>query len=415
MIRNLLSDKFFRDNAVFFIGSMVIAVLNYLYHPVLSRMMSVEEFGEVQAILSLTYLTGILLTAFGTVAVNIAANHGNHMDDAHRSSLSQMYRLAVFLVGSFALGILAVSPYLKEQLQFDSVLPFLPLVLILLLGIPYTFYSSYLRGVGRFGDVSISGILMAGGKLTFGFLLVAVGLGVFGAILALALANILAQVYVQIRSRKLGRLSLREKISFSGMFRGELSYGGLVLVALGYITFLYASDVIAVKYFFDPEAAGIYSGIATVARIIFFVTGSVSAVLLSAIKLDASREDNLAVLKKAFAIVLFLGMGTLLVFVLFSSSVVTILVGGRYAVAAELLPLAGLYIFLVSLVNLWYTYYLALRDRRIILVSAVSVSVTIGLLAFNHGSIPAILTDYALGTATALLLLVFDSFRLRRR
>lgn len=93
MIRNFFSDKFFRDNAVFFIGSMVIAVLNYLYHPVLSRMMSVEEFGEVEALLSLTYLTGILLTAFGTIATNIAANHGHHMDDAHRSSLSQIYRL----------------------------------------------------------------------------------------------------------------------------------------------------------------------------------------------------------------------------------------------------------------------------------------------------------------------------------
>ena len=39
-------DNFLKNNIIFFCGTMVVSVFNYLYHPILGRMMSVEKFGK---------------------------------------------------------------------------------------------------------------------------------------------------------------------------------------------------------------------------------------------------------------------------------------------------------------------------------------------------------------------------------
>jgi len=151
----ILQDKFVKDNVVFFVGSMIIAVFNYLYHPIMSHMMSVEEFGEVQTLISLMYITGILMLVVGAVIVNIVANNMYLHTKEYKNIINQLYKLSLYVVGIFIIGMIGVSSYLAHFLQFDSIVSFLPLWLIIIVGVPSTFFSSYLRGVQRFGVVSI--------------------------------------------------------------------------------------------------------------------------------------------------------------------------------------------------------------------------------------------------------------------
>ena len=400
MIQKVLQDKFIKDNAIFFAGSMAVAVLNYLYHPVMSRMMSVEDFGEVQALISMTYLVSILGIIFGTIAVNIVSNQDTS-SDSHIKLLSQLYKLAIYVIGAFAIGIMILSPYLKQALQFESAVSFLPLALGTLIGIPFIFYSSYLKGMKEFGVMSITGIIASAGKLLFAVVLVSLGLRVFGAVSAFALATFTALLYTLYKTRGVFRLSWREKFVFSPAIKKELSYGLLIFFSLGFVTFLYTSDVLMVKYFFDPETAGLYSGIATIARIIFFATASVAGVILPTIKIKNSYEENAKVMKKALVIIALMGVGALGVFFLFPSLIISLLIGEKYLPLADLLPLAGLYVFLASVTNLFYSYFLALRDRRLIGFSIFGFGVTIILTMLHHESLHAIVIDYTIGaTAT---------------
>ena len=70
----LKNNDFLRHNAVFFIGSLVIAAFNYVFYPVLSRFLSVSDFGEAQAVISIFIQASILITAFGYVVTNIINN-----------------------------------------------------------------------------------------------------------------------------------------------------------------------------------------------------------------------------------------------------------------------------------------------------------------------------------------------------
>jgi len=74
MINKILQDKFLRHNFIFFCGSMIVAISNYLYHPILSRMMDIESFGEVQALIFLFLLFSMVIGVFRTIVVNIVAN-----------------------------------------------------------------------------------------------------------------------------------------------------------------------------------------------------------------------------------------------------------------------------------------------------------------------------------------------------
>lgn len=399
MIQKILKDKFIKDNIVFFIGSMFIAVLNYLYHPVMSRMLSVEKFGEVQAIISMIYIASIFLTVMGTIVVNIVSNDYKQSD---KNVLSQLYKFSFYVIAIFSVCIIGLNSYLTEIFKFNSNLSFVPLIFILLVGIPFTFYTSYLRGVRHFGEVSISGIIVSGGKLVFAMGLVYMGFSVFGAISAIALATFCSFVFAWHKARGKFNLSLLEKISFTKKLKKELSYGSLIFISLGYVTFMYTSDVLFVKYFFDSETAGLYSGIATIARIIFFATASVAGVLLSSIKREKNAE-NMLIFKKASIIISIIGFSVLVFFSLFTDIVISLLIGQSYLEISKLLPLAGIYIFLVSFINMIYSYLLAIRDKRIVHISIIGFLMVIVLITLNHSTLLAIVIDYILVSVITII------------
>ena len=74
MLSTLKKDAFLRHYAIYFSWSMVVAALNYFFYPILSRMLSPSDFGDVQVFISLITQAGILFGAFTIVAVNITAN-----------------------------------------------------------------------------------------------------------------------------------------------------------------------------------------------------------------------------------------------------------------------------------------------------------------------------------------------------
>lgn len=65
---------FLRHNAIYMVGSLSVAALNYLFYPVLGRMLSPADFGEVQALTSLFTQAAIFLTILTYVTVHVTVN-----------------------------------------------------------------------------------------------------------------------------------------------------------------------------------------------------------------------------------------------------------------------------------------------------------------------------------------------------
>lgn len=395
-----------RHNAVFFVGSVAVGALNYLYYPILGRMLPPSAFGEVQTLVSFFLQLSIFLTVLGLVTVNIAANYDNV---AHRNRvIFDLERIAFAVSLVLLVASLLFSAELQRFFRFDDSLPFVILVLAIVVSVPFTFRGAFVRGRHGFGVASISNLIASAIKIVFSAVLVAAGLGTAGAIWGVTAAQFVALVYIAYWARRMGLTRAAEAKWTSKpdmtLLAPELKYAGLVLVTSLLITLQFSIDILVVKHYFDARTAGLYAGIATVARIIFFLTGSISQVLMPMVKLKNTPAQNHALLKKSFALLLLTGVPALLLFVLVPGGVVRILMGGQYDQYASLLPLLSVAIFVVATVNLVVSYYMALRHYAIALVVIAGAVITYILMFTHHASLRAVIEGLLFGSLSMIVL-----------
>lgn len=407
LVEQIRKSTFIRYNAIFFLGSVSMGLLNYLYYPVMGRLLHTSAFGEVQTLFSLFAQITIFLNVLSLLTVNIVANY----DDTVRRNrvILELEKLATLI--SLLLLVIAVvgGAVLERFFRFGSAWPFAMLALAVLLGTPLTFRTGYLRGKQFFGLVSLAGIIGSACDLIFSVILVLAGFGTTGAIFGLALAQFVAFGYAAYNARRHG---FTESIR-TGFFRlpdfrlilPELKYSVLVLTGSLAITGLYSIDTVAIKHYFDAHTAGLYAGISTVARIIFFLTASVAQVLLPAIRLRQSRAQNRQTLLKSFLLLTSLGGSTLIVFSAFPRLVIRLLMGHAYLQYAGLLPRLSLVIFIISILNLFIMYHMALRHYVIVLIVTIGIAVTLCLLRLNHQTLQAVIDSLLYGSLTMVALL----------
>ena len=373
--------------------------------------MSIEDFGEVQSLISLLAQLSVFVGIFSIITTNITANYDNDRD--RDAVISTLRKIAFYISGVLFLAIIIFSSSLKEFFRFSSVYPFISLAFLLLTGVSFVFRRSFLQGINDFKAVSWSGVIFSSGKLGFAVLLVYFGWRSLGAISGLIIAQMLTLVYVYHKTKtslNLSRISANNMIS---VIKAEYKYALLIFLTTSAITFLYTADVLMVKHWFSPSQAGLYSGIATIARIIFFATGSISAVLFSAVKIKNGPELNKKILKKALGLILFIVGGAWLVFFLFSELIIEILIGSRYLVLAHLLAELSLLMAMVSLINLLFFYFLALRRPIIFSAALVGPAIVCFLIFFRHDSLEQIIYDFLIGSAAVLAVLFYGIFKKR--
>lgn len=402
-LQRLGNSQFLRHNAVFFFGSLAVGGLNYLYYPIIGRLLEPTAFGEVQTLVSIFLQLSIFLTVLSLVIVNIVTNTP---DEQRRNALVfEFERLA--LVASLAVLLLSLvfQRQLQSFLQFESSWPFPVLALCMVVTVPFILRGALLRGKQRFGLVSAGNLIAAGAKIVFSAALVAAGLGTIGAIGGIVAAQTAAWIFVGAWAYRLGLKHIpgkRLRLPNMRLLLPELKYGAFVLLGSLAITLQYSIDILVVKHYFDAHVAGLYAAVAAVARILFFLTASIPQVLISAVRMHHAPSKNKALLVKSGVLLCALGLPTLAVLCLAPEPVIRVLMGGSYEGLASLLPRLAIAIFVVSVTNLIVSYYLALRRYGIAVVVALGVVVTFALLLWQHQTPAAVVNNLLIGSLVML-------------
>jgi O-antigen/teichoic acid export membrane protein len=409
ILRQLQDNQFLRHNAVFFVGSIGVGALNYLYYPILGRLLSPTSFGEVQTLVSIFLQLNIFLTVLSLVVVNIVTNTGS--DTKRNELVVEFERLALVVSFGALIASILLQTQLQSFLQFASPWPFSLLALAMVVSVPFVLRGAILRGKQRFGLMSAGNIIAAGAKIVFSSLLVIAGLGTIGAIGGIVLAQAVACIFVGAWAFRLGFKGeggvRRIRLPNMRLLKPELRYGAFVLLGSLAITLQYSLDIIVIKHYFDAHLAGLYAGIASVARIVFFITASVPQVLISSVRMkpDAAKQNKALLLRSAIFLAA-LGLPALLLLVFAPGLVVRLLMGDTYQALSHLLPRLSIAIFIVSALNLLSAYYLALRRYGIAIVSSIGVGLTYLLIFWHHGSPDAVVTSLLQGSIAMLCLSV---------
>ena len=398
---SLKKDEFLRNNAVFFVGSLMVAFLNYAYHPIISRLLSVEEFGQVQGYLSIAMQLGVVATVFGMVLLNIKTN--SLTKDDEQKSVSAVYSLGLLVAVILSIGLLVLSPWLQSVFSLDLTWGWILVSAAVFLGMPKIFAKFHLQAEKRFALVSFVELFIAAGKILIALLLFWFGYGVSGAVGGFVLALLCGLILSYPYSKSTLSPRTLHWPRLNDVLKKEIKYGGMVLAAIGFITFLYTADILIMRYFFDEVLAGQYAGIATVARTIVFATASIGGVLLSHVTRQNSTEENKKILKKGLALTIFLGAGALAIFSVFPEFMVRVMMGETFLPMAGLLPLLSFAMLLVSVVNLLIMYCVALRIRAvvpIVLVGALTIAISVSIW---HAAASNVVYSFIAGLTVVLL------------
>lgn len=383
---------------------MLVAFINYLYYPVLGRIMTISDFGEVQALLSISNLGGVLMASFQIVVINITAN--NKATGA--SIISQFERLALIVVSLITTTMIIFSNQLQRFFDFSTNLPFAIVGITLVIGASMSMKRSFVQGNSNFWAVSVTGVIQSFSKLFFSTFLVLLGLQVFGAVAGILIAQIIGLAYIARVAQNAGYTSsiFKRIVPDFLLLRPEFRYLTAVMTAFFIATFFYSGDMLVVKRIFDPDTAGLYAGISAIARIIFFATASFAGVLLASAGKEFSSKHNYQAIKKSFIMVLAVGGAILLSFIIAPKQIVLFMIGEQYAEFAHLLPLTGLVMLTASIVNLFLYYYLALRRYIIIPISLTGWSITLLLTAFCYNTVEIVILNFLVGALAILLLIL---------
>jgi O-antigen/teichoic acid export membrane protein len=402
----LTKSTFIRHNAVFFFGSLGVGALNYLYYPILGRLLTPSSFGEVQTLFSLFAQITIFLNVLALLTVNIITNY----DDSTRAQriILELEKLAMIM----SFGLLAVTAFCSVLLQhffkFDSAAPFTILVLAAIVSVLFIFRNAFLRGKQKFGLVAFTTIVGSAGDLIFSVVLVLLHTYTTGAIAGLVLGQAAALCLAASYAHRHGFVEHVRgtllRLPDIQLILPELRYASLVLTGSLVITLMYSIDIIVAKHFFDARTAGLYAGISTVARIIFFVTASIAQVLMPAIKLQHSARQNRLTLAKSFALLLGIGGTVWIVFALAPRFIIRVLMGGSYLAYSDLLPRLGLALLFISMLNLFVIYHIALRRYGTAFVAIGGFAVTLGLVYLHHNDLQAVVTNLLYGSLSMLVL-----------
>lgn len=396
-IQKFKSDAFYRHALIFMMASLITSVLNYAYYPIMGRMIGVEGYGELQVVTSFLLQLTTVFIGLNLISVNIVANHDERESKALIIALQKV--VFWFIIGACVIVLLA-SGQLKNFFHFNSTWPFILLIPSLIVDAIAVFWTAYLQAKRDFVSLSFYSILTGGGKIVFSALFVWMGLGVAGGILGIAVGLWISLFAVRLITKHelpplLQTLSWPRKHEIQ-LIKRHVSFIVEVILALISMSVLLSIDVMLVKHLYSAEFAGQYSGVSTVARIIFYASAPLVSVMLPAITLRNILASKQA-FKRTFSISMLICTVGLLIFTALSHFIMQTLLGPEFAENASWLPLLSVLAVLVTVTNIIVNYLLALRSHLALVISLVSLSLATVLIFWRHASIYQIVSSASIG------------------
>ena len=379
-ISKLKQDELVRAGGIFLIGSLSVAVLNYFYHVFMGRMLGPAEYGVLGSLFAIIYLTTFAGNTFSRVTSKFSAEFKGKKQDIALKYLIKKGLLKVSFYGLISFVIyLSLVPFIAKFMNLDNYTGLIIVGVIGYLSLLLSIITGALNGLQKFVWQNSLSFVSAALKLGFALLLVYLGFGVNGALIALVMGIIVSLVAGFLPLRNELKTKITEKINTKEIYLYAIPVLIASVLPLVAITF----DQILVKHFFSSTDAGHYAAAGNIAKIIWFGSGFlVSALFPKIVSYKAQGKDVSKLLIKGLVYTSFfalIGSG-----ILFATPrlIVLVMYGSEYKDIVSLVGLFGLALGLFSINQVLITYNLAVEKYKflwIVFIGVVFEFIGIGL------------------------------------
>ncbi len=380
-LAKIIRHPFFSGSMVMVVGSNAVNVLNYLYHPLMARLLGPESYGELASLISLLGLLLLLPMALGLVVTKFVSSS----NDSQRAVLIRVLNKWNLRLGLLPLMVIGGGSFwIADFLKLSSQAAVVILGVIIFLYLPMMVVRASLQGLLRFKELVASLICESSLKIIVGVILVSLSFGVNGSLVGFGLATLVTLLIFQSRLKLNVNKNEHSEVDFRKLFK----FSGPVLVQSLAIGSFYSTDLILVKHFFSLQEAGVYAALSILSRIIFFGSSPITMVSFPMIAKKYARKEKvgelLALSVLSVAVICLL---VVLVFWLFPAQVISLPYGPKYLSGVGLLALFGVSISFLAISNLLSNFLLAIGREKITGLLAVGALIQGVGIWFWHGSL----------------------------
>jgi glycosyltransferase involved in cell wall biosynthesis len=343
---------------------------------VFARWLGIGHYGTLASLLACFLILTVPGSALqATVARDVSQDPGGPAERLARRAMSAVLLLALPLAGVLALARGPIASVLGVNLEWAAAAA----VWFGWLWIALSIRRGLFQGHRRYRPIGASLIVEAGGRLLFGILLLALGLGATGALLGTGFAIAAAWAVLARADRK--PLRRGRPSDLWALTRR----GGAPLIALSLVAVIQSADVILVRHTMSSSGAAVYSVAAVAARgILWFGVGLGLFLLPEAARRARDGVDARGVLAQMIGLVCLVAIPLIIVYLVAGVPLLRFMLHahGQLDAAGAALPVLGVGMTLLAISYLVLQYMLALRRRTFVvplLIAALAESAAIVL------------------------------------
>ena len=289
-----LRSRVLSGSVIMLVSSVIVGITNFGYNLLVARTLGAIDFGHAAAIYTSLLLLSCVTLSFQLVCSKfVAQNHSLAAKAAVYTSL----RWRAWVVGfALALVIALASAPLTNYLHLPSRDYMLLIAASAAFYVPLGVRRGLMQGLYEFRRLATNFVVEVLVKTFGAFLLLALGLGVLGVVIAMVASVVVAEVI----ARPSPELRIRPQLGLKPSFREGLN---AIVFFVGQVL-INNVDIVLVKHFFVGPESGLYAVVSLVGRIVFILCWSVvSSMFPISAGSRANARGGRVVLSTAFGLV----------------------------------------------------------------------------------------------------------------
>jgi len=408
-IKGKLNNPLVIGSAFVLAGSFFVNILSWGFQLLAGRFLTVSDYGILVSLFSLIAIIGVPSIVLNTSIVKIVSELKAKGSYPIISSLFLWLIKTLTFVGIFVVLLsLLFNKQILHFLNFNNSLAFMIFMLFFVVSLVLSIPVSFLQGLQKFMDFSLSNIVVALNKFLLGIGITLLTYEITGTFVGMFIGVVLSFVIVSLLLKRNLELTVGQDISI--WLRKLLKFAIPSSLTLISLTVLFNIDVVLVKHFFSEEVSGIYSSMAIIGRILFFGASTIGLVLFPLSSENHARgEGTNKVFLNSLALTVFILLCGLFAFTVFPKLLVSVLFGDSYIKAVSYLPKFALFMFFYTLSYLFSQYFLSIYRTKIGILLAIGAVLQTSLIWFRHSSLE-IVVDNLIITNVALFVVLLGYY-----
>ncbi len=396
----LIRDKFLRNGLILVAGSTLTGFLGYFFHFVISRKLSIEQYGELQGLLSVLVISSVFSASLSNFVVKYSSVFAKAKDYYSNKKFVELLRFRVVRLSAILfLLFLFLTPLIGKVIRVDKYLGLIVIAGAIAFSLNTVVYQRMLTGWEEFGKVSSIGVFGVFMRLLIGFLIASFYPSASAVVFAFLLAGIARFIFSKILCQK-KYLSIEEKKGdldlkvgdWQGKYFSKMNIRkSIVPIFIFSLTLILVSnvDVILVKNLTSAELTGHYGALSVLGKIVLWFNMAIVGVIFPTACANGQKGEGISqkMLIGVYGLVLTVSLLIAIFYFLFPVFLVNLFFGSKYLVFHDNLWIFAIMALALSLLTLEANLAYARHDFKISYILVGVVLVMILSVYFFHSTI----------------------------